>query len=37
MADSRVLKSTPGEAEAEEEEGETAAWVGGFRGRNRKL
>lgn len=35
MADSRVLKSTPGEAA--EEEDETAAWVGGFRGRNRKL
>lgn len=37
MADSRVLKSTSGEAAEAEEEGETAAWVGGFRGRKRKL
>lgn len=40
MADSRVLKSNPEEAvgeEEEEDEGETAAWIWGFRGCNRNL
>lgn len=40
MADSRELKSNPEEAvgeEEEDEEGETAACSGGFRGCNRNL